>query len=79
KGVGSKGKIRLSKNQLMQLLKEGVDWAIRNGYGWEEDKYFIEENGCMAGVNTDFVGDFYERIIDLEVPANKKRAKIQKK
>jgi len=55
RGVGSKGKIRLSRNQLMQLLKEGVGWATRNGYGWEEDKYFIEENGCMAGANTDFV------------------------
>jgi tRNA-splicing ligase RtcB len=55
KGVGSKGKIKLSKNQLVQLLKEGVGWAVKNGYGWEEDKYFIEENGCMAGANTDFV------------------------
>jgi len=55
KGVGSKGKIKLSRNQLVQLLKEGVGWAVKNGYGWEEDKYFVEENGCMAGANTDFV------------------------
>ncbi len=55
KGVGSKGKIKLSKNQLTQLLSEGVGWAVKNGYGWEEDKDFIEEKGCMAGANTDFV------------------------
>ena len=36
-------------------------------------------NGCTSPEYPDFVGDFYERIIDLEVPANKKRIKIQKK
>ncbi len=57
RGVGSKGRIKLSRSQLMQLLREGVGWAIKNGYGWEEDKYFTEENGCMAGANTDFVSN----------------------
>lgn len=36
-------------------------------------------NGCTSPEYPDFVGDFYERIIDLEVPANEKKAKIQKK
>ncbi|MBM3713197.1 MAG: RtcB family protein, partial [Actinobacteria bacterium] len=26
-----------------------------NGYGWEEDKYFTEEDGCMDGANPDYV------------------------
>jgi tRNA-splicing ligase RtcB len=55
KGVGSKGKIRLSKSQLTELMKEGVNWAIRNGYGWEEDKFFMEERGCMEGAVPDYV------------------------
>lgn len=58
KGVGSKGKIKLSKNQLIQLLREGVNWAVKNGYGWEEDKFFIEERGRMEGAVTDFVSNF---------------------
>ncbi len=57
KGVGSKGKIKLSRNQLVQLLREGVKWAVKNGYGWEEDRFFIEEKGCMEGANTDFVSN----------------------
>ena len=57
KGVGSKGKIKLSKNQLIQLLKEGVKWTVKNGYGWEEDRLFIEEKGCMEGANPDFVSN----------------------
>ncbi|MHB8279704.1 MAG: hydrogenase small subunit [Candidatus Humimicrobiaceae bacterium] len=36
-------------------------------------------NGCTSPEYPDFVGDFYERIIDIEVPANEKKAKIQKK
>ena len=57
KGLGTKGKISLSREQLKKLLKEGVDWAIKNGYGLEEDKYCIEENGCMEGANPDFISN----------------------
>lgn len=55
KGVGSKGKIKLSDSRMRELFIEGVNWAIKNGYGWEEDKYFMEENGCMVGANPDYV------------------------
>ncbi|MBM3709258.1 MAG: RtcB family protein [Actinobacteria bacterium] len=55
KGVGSKGKIKLSKAEMDKLFTRGVNWAIKNGYGWEEDKYFTEENGCMDGANPDCV------------------------
>ncbi len=55
KGVGSKGKIRLSKSELTRLIVEGVNWAIKNGYGWEEDKFFIEEKGQMEDTNPDYV------------------------
>src|SRR5436190_18850903 len=34
-GVGSEGRIKLSKAELDELLIEGVDWAIGRGYGWE--------------------------------------------
>ncbi len=57
KGVGSKGKIKLSKNEMEQVFTRGVEWAIKNGYGWDEDRYFTEENGCMEGANPDFVSN----------------------
>jgi len=55
RGVGGGGKIKLSESQLTELLKKGVRWAIKNGYGWEEDSLFIEEGGFMEGGNTDFI------------------------
>jgi len=48
-GVGAKGKLRLNTNQLDEVLRDGVDWALRNGYGTKEDKEATEELGCMKG------------------------------
>ncbi len=56
-GVGSEGKIRLSKGQLEEVMTEGVNWAISMGYGWEEDRDRIEENGRMEGADPDKVSD----------------------
>jgi tRNA-splicing ligase RtcB len=55
KGVGSKGKIKLSKPEMDRVFTQGVNWAIKNGYGWEEDRYFTEENGCMEGANPGYL------------------------
>jgi len=46
-GLGSKGKIRLTPTELDKALANGVDWAIKNGYGWQEDAEHCEENGHM--------------------------------
>ena len=50
-GLGSKGQIRLSGSQLDEVLHDGVKWAIRNGYGWDEDAEHCEENGTMKGAD----------------------------
>ena len=46
-GLGSKAKVRLNKKQLEDVLYLGAKWAVENGYGWEEDVEFLEENGCL--------------------------------
>lgn len=51
-GVGSEGAIRLSSSELDQVLTEGVSWAVRNGYGFEEDADVCEENGQMKDADT---------------------------
>jgi tRNA-splicing ligase RtcB len=56
RGLGKKGKIRLSGNEMKKLLSEGVKWAVKRNYGWEEDTCFIEEKGCMEDANPDYVG-----------------------
>jgi len=56
RGLGKKGKIRLSGGDMRKLLSEGVSWAVKSGYGWEEDIEFIEEKGCMEAADPDYVG-----------------------
>ncbi len=55
KGVGSTGKIKLSENKMKKLLKKGVPWAVENGYGWEQDVNFVEDNGCMHKADPEHV------------------------
>ncbi|MEM2136474.1 MAG: RtcB family protein [Candidatus Methanomethylicia archaeon] len=54
-GVGSQGKLRLSSSQLNEVLMEGAQWAIRNGYGWEKDGSHCEAYGSLNGANPDKV------------------------
>jgi tRNA-splicing ligase RtcB len=46
-GVGSEGKIRLTPNQLDEVLTTGAEWAVKNGYGWKEDLECMEDRGKM--------------------------------
>ncbi len=56
-GLGSKGKIRLERNQLADVFDHGAGWAVENGYGWDEDLTYLEENGCMTSADSLKVGD----------------------
>ncbi len=44
-GVGSEGRVKLSSQELDNLLQEGVKWAVEKGYGWAEDMNNIEQRG----------------------------------
>ncbi len=46
-GVGSKGQIRISMEELDEVLKKGVLWALEKGYAKEEDLEHIESKGCL--------------------------------
>jgi tRNA-splicing ligase RtcB len=48
-GVGKKGNIKLSPRQMDQVLEKGAAWAVKQGYGPQEDLERIEERGAMAG------------------------------
>ena len=60
-GVGSKGKLRLKLEDLDEVLKDGCEWAVRNGYGVEEDLKHIEENGKMEGGDPSKVSDLAKK------------------
>ncbi|XP_061618650.1 RNA-splicing ligase RtcB homolog isoform X2 [Phyllopteryx taeniolatus] len=46
-GVGSKGVIPMGAKDLEEALEMGVDWSLREGYAWAEDKEHCEEYGRM--------------------------------
>ncbi len=46
-GVGKHSKLKLSKKKFLEILQGGAQYMIENGYGFSEDKKFIEENGAM--------------------------------
>jgi tRNA-splicing ligase RtcB len=54
-GVGVGSKIHLSMNDLDNAVVEGVDWAVRKGYGWKDDSRHMEESGRMREANPDKV------------------------
>ena len=47
-GVGSTGRLKLSTRELNEVLAEGSEWAIRQGFGWPEDLDATEEGGRMT-------------------------------
>lgn len=46
-GVGSKGIIPMAAKDLEEALEMGMDWSLREGYIWAEDKEHCEEYGRM--------------------------------
>ena len=48
-GVGSQGKLRLSKQELRAVLREGPAWTVNRGFGWKEDLEHTEQRGCIEG------------------------------
>ena len=56
-GVGSKGKVKLSKEDINKVLDYGAEWAVENGYGWEEDLEVLEENGRIKAADSSEVSD----------------------
>lgn len=56
-GVGSEGSIHLSPSDLRAVMREGAKWAVKNGYGHEENLSRIEDNGCIEGADPSAVSE----------------------
>ncbi len=54
-GLGSNGIKHLKETEIDDVLQNGAKWAVENGYGWDEDLKFMEENGCIETANPDVV------------------------
>jgi len=50
-GVGSTGRIHLSKNNEAKVAVQGAAWAVKNGFGDTEDLEKTEDYGTMDGAD----------------------------
>lgn len=56
-GLGSKGKIKVTKDILFEALSKGTKWAVKAGYGIKEDIEKTEENGCMPKADPNVISE----------------------
>lgn len=54
-GVGVDGEIPATEEDIDEILRTGIDWAIEKGFAWSQDKDHCEENGRMESANPDKV------------------------
>lgn len=50
-GVGTKGLIPMNAQDLDEAIEMGMDWSLREGYAWPEDKEHCEEYGRMLNAD----------------------------
>lgn len=56
-GVGSSGFVKLTAQQFRELVEMGSKWCVDQGFGWEEDLHFTEEEGCIKGAQQGKISD----------------------
>lgn len=54
-GVGSEGSVPLNLKQLDEVLENGSEWALKNGYARREDLDHTEEYGRLSSANAALV------------------------
>ncbi len=57
RGVGGKGKLQCSPQEMDRVLEEGVAFTLSRGVGWEEDAEMTEDSGTLAGARSEYVSD----------------------
>jgi len=50
-GVGSSGDIKVGPKEEEEIFLKGAKWAVKKGYGIEEDLEFTEDKGSMGGAD----------------------------
>ncbi len=64
-GVGKGGVTKLSRGVLREILAEGAEWAVRNGFGFPEDLERTEEGGRMREADP---GGLSDRAMERGIP-----------
>ncbi len=56
-GVGSTGSVKLSTKEEKQVLVQGSQWAVRQGFGTQTDIEHTEDFGCLKGAEPGLLSD----------------------
>ena len=57
-GVGSRQRhMKLSEQELKKVLESGASWAVKNGFGSNDDLLHIEEGGSLGWADPETVSD----------------------
>ncbi len=56
-GVGSQGRLSPARRELPRILVEGARWAVKNGFGTNDDLEATEDSGCIEGADPGAVSE----------------------
>lgn len=56
-GVGKGGRLKLSQQELDEVLHLGAQWMLRNGYAMQQDISHIESNGWLKNADAALVSE----------------------
>jgi tRNA-splicing ligase RtcB len=57
RGVGARGRMRLSRSEAERVLRDGVRFPLSRGIGFEEDAEFCEDGGVLPSARPEHVSD----------------------
>ncbi|MEK6809188.1 MAG: RtcB family protein, partial [Nanoarchaeota archaeon] len=56
-GVGCKGFLKITKDQFKEVMADGAQWCLKNGYAWKSDIENIESQGKIPQADPSKVSD----------------------
>ena len=56
-GVGKSGFVNLNRAEFDNVITNGAEWCLKNGYAWDSDLDRIEQRGHLSGADPDAVSD----------------------
>jgi tRNA-splicing ligase RtcB len=57
RGVGSKGRMRLTRTEIDRVLVDGVFYPLSTGIGWEDDAELAEDGGKIPGAEPEKISE----------------------
>ena len=60
-GMGKGGRIKLDASEMDSVLREGAGWAVRKGYGSEQELHFMESGGKLDLADPELVSELAKK------------------